>query len=45
MTPRIYITTSIPYVNAPPHLGHALELGRGTARRAPTVARIKRPPS
>jgi len=23
---RIYISTTIPYVNAPPHLGHALEL-------------------
>lgn len=22
---RIYVTTSIPYVNAPPHIGHALE--------------------
>jgi methionyl-tRNA synthetase len=22
---RVYITTSIPYVNAPPHVGHALE--------------------
>ena len=22
----IYITTAIPFVNAPPHLGHALEL-------------------
>ncbi len=24
--PRFYVTTSIPYVNADPHLGHALEL-------------------
>ncbi len=24
-TNRVYITTSIPYVNAPPHVGHALE--------------------
>lgn len=23
---RVYITTAIPYVNASPHLGHALEL-------------------
>ena len=23
--PKFYITTSIPYVNAPPHIGHALE--------------------
>ncbi len=23
--PKFYITTSIPYVNAPPHVGHALE--------------------
>jgi len=22
---KFYITTSIPYLNAPPHLGHALE--------------------
>jgi methionyl-tRNA synthetase len=26
MTERIYLSTTIPYVNAPPHLGHALEL-------------------
>src|SRR3954449_7036609 len=25
-TGRFYITTAIPYVNAEPHLGHALEL-------------------
>jgi methionyl-tRNA synthetase len=25
-TDRFYITTSIPYVNAPPHVGHALEM-------------------
>ena len=24
--PRTYITTTIPYVNARPHIGHALEL-------------------
>ncbi len=24
--PKFYITTAIPYVNAPPHIGHALEL-------------------
>ena len=23
---RLYVTTAIPYVNAAPHLGHALEL-------------------
>ena len=26
MTKRVYITTAIPYVNAAPHVGHALEL-------------------
>ncbi|HPT40670.1 MAG TPA: class I tRNA ligase family protein, partial [Candidatus Paceibacterota bacterium] len=25
MNKKIYITTSIPYVNSDPHLGHALE--------------------
>ena len=25
MTNKFYITTAIPYVNAPPHIGHALE--------------------
>lgn len=25
MTPKFYITNAIPYVNAPPHIGHALE--------------------
>ena len=25
MTQKFYITTAIPYVNAPPHIGHALE--------------------
>ena len=25
-SPHTYITTTIPYVNARPHLGHALEL-------------------
>lgn len=25
MNPTTYLTTSLPYVNAPPHLGHALE--------------------
>lgn len=25
MLSRFYVTTAIPYVNAPPHLGHALE--------------------
>lgn len=29
MTKRIYITTAIPYVNAAPHLGHALEQVQG----------------
>ena len=26
MPPATYVTTTIPYVNAPPHIGHALEL-------------------
>ncbi len=25
MTQRVYLSTTIPYVNARPHLGHALE--------------------
>ena len=25
MTKKFYVTTAIPYVNAPPHVGHALE--------------------
>ena len=25
-TERVYLSTTIPYVNAPPHLGFALEL-------------------
>jgi len=25
MTEKFYITTTIPYANAPPHIGHALE--------------------
>jgi methionyl-tRNA synthetase len=28
---RIYLTTTIPYVNAPPHVGHALELVQADA--------------
>jgi len=31
MTKRIYITTAIPYVNAAPHVGHALELVQSDA--------------
>jgi methionyl-tRNA synthetase len=35
MTKRFYITTAIPYANAEPHLGHALELiGTDAAARA-----------
>ena len=34
---KFYITTSIPYTNAPPHLGHALEFVR-----ADTIARYKK---
>lgn len=43
MTTDLYITTSIPYVNGAPHLGHALEfvhvdaLARHRRRRGPTV--------
>jgi methionyl-tRNA synthetase len=31
MTRKTYVTTSIPYVNAPPHVGHALELVQADA--------------
>lgn len=31
MSKRIYLTTAIPYVNAPPHIGHALELVQSDA--------------
>ena len=31
MSDTTYITTSIPYVNAPPHIGHALELVQADA--------------
>jgi methionyl-tRNA synthetase len=31
MCDRIYVTTTIPYVNAPPHVGHALELVQADA--------------
>ncbi len=31
MTNRVYLTTSIPYVNAAPHLGHALEFVQADA--------------
>ena len=34
---NFYITTTLPYVNADPHLGHALEL-----IRADVVARYKK---
>ena len=34
---RTYVTVSIPYVNAPPHLGYALELVQ-----ADTLARVRR---
>lgn len=34
---KFYITTSIPYVNAPPHIGHALEF-----LQADTIARYRR---
>lgn len=37
MTKKFYITTAIPYVNAPPHIGHALEFVQ-----ADTVARYHR---
>lgn len=37
MTKSLYVTTSIPYVNAPPHIGFALELVQ-----ADTVARYHR---
>lgn len=35
--PKFYITTSIPYVNAPPHIGHALEF-----LQADAIARFRR---
>jgi methionyl-tRNA synthetase len=31
MSTRVYVTTTIPYVNAPPHVGHALELVQADA--------------
>jgi methionyl-tRNA synthetase len=31
MSDRVYLTTTIPYVNAPPHVGHALELVQADA--------------
>jgi methionyl-tRNA synthetase len=31
MTKKFYITCAIPYVNAPPHIGHALEFVQGDA--------------
>jgi methionyl-tRNA synthetase len=31
MTKKFYITCAIPYVNAPPHVGHALEFVQGDA--------------
>ena len=34
---QAYITTSIPYVNGPPHIGHALELVQADA-----IARYQR---
>jgi methionyl-tRNA synthetase len=37
MTPKLYITTSIPYVNAAPHVGFALELVQ-----ADVIARLNR---
>lgn len=37
MNKKIYITTAIPYVNAPPHIGHALEFVQ-----ADTIARYHR---
>lgn len=37
MTCKTYVTTTIPYVNAPPHVGHALELVQADA-----VARYSR---
>ena len=37
---NFYITTAIPYVNAEPHLGHALELVQAdVAGPAPPAAR------
>lgn len=37
MAQKFYITTAIPYVNAPPHIGHALEFVQGDV-----VARYQR---
>src|SRR4029079_19783867 len=37
MTQRTYVTTTIPYVNAPPHIGFALELVQ-----ADVIARYRR---
>ena len=37
MKDKFYITTAIAYVNAPPHIGHALELVQ-----ADTIARYQR---
>ena len=37
MTKKFYITCAIPYVNAPPHIGHALEFVQGD-----TIARYHR---
>ncbi len=31
---KVYVTTSIPYVNSKPHVGHALELIQARRRRA-----------
>jgi methionyl-tRNA synthetase len=31
MSEHLYVTTTIPYVNAPPHIGHALELVQADA--------------
>ena len=37
MAKKFYITCAIPYVNAPPHIGHALEFVQGD-----TIARYHR---
>ena len=34
MSGRYYLTTAIPYVNAAPHLGHALSSSRPTSSPA-----------
>ncbi len=31
MTKKFYITTAIAYVNAPPHMGHAMEFAQADA--------------